>query len=127
MEDPADNTQDPDVEAIHDDVALRAADTVELIELILRGPGDVDTKIKLISEVRKARPALQDRWLYRFVVWFLGVTVLVTVAWGFWLAGASPHEGFTNPPELPDGLIALGAGAAGALAGLLSPASQRGD
>ncbi len=55
-----------------------------------------------------------DPWIYRMVVAFLGVTVLVTVAGVILLLlnGKNP---------VPEGLIALGAAIVGGLAGFLAP------
>ena len=71
-------------------------------------------KKKLLSEVRKVRPALQDRWIYRWVVYLLGGTVVLTVLGGFYIIG------WAGKIEIPNGLIALGSAAIGALAGLLA-------
>ena len=56
-----------------------------------------------------------DPWIYRMVVAFLGVTVLVTVAGVIVLLLNGK-----NPP--PEGLIALGSAIVGGLAGFLAPA-----
>lgn len=55
---------------------------------------------------------MTDRWLLRIVALGLALVALVTVAGGIVLA-ASDHM-------LPDALVAVGSGAAGALAALLA-------
>jgi hypothetical protein len=60
------------------------------------------------------RTRLKSRWVYRLVVCFLGLTVIGTVAGGFIITGKSAQS-------IPEGLIALGSAAVGALAGLLAP------
>jgi hypothetical protein len=54
-----------------------------------------------------------DLWIYRMVVAFLGVTVLLTVAGVIVL--------LNGKNTVPDGLIALGAATVGGLAGFLAP------
>ena len=58
------------------------------------------------------------------VVFFLGATVLLTVVMGYWLNILNlqhTEKGQEASFDLPDGLIALGSAAVGALAGLLAP------
>ncbi len=94
-------------------------DIVHLIRIVLESNASTDEKKRLINELRKARPALQDRWLYRWVVWFLGAAAVGAIIAISWLV--------TEGSDAPDGLIALGSAAVGALAGLLAPGSQSGE
>jgi hypothetical protein len=55
-----------------------------------------------------------DRWIYRMVVAALGLTVIISLVGGIILAIISKN--------IPEGLLALGSAAIGALAGLLAPA-----
>ena len=42
--------------------------------------------VALLKNVRRLIPPLEgDRWIYRSVVWFLGLVALSTVIGGFWL------------------------------------------
>lgn len=82
---------------------------------------NTDQKIKLLDEIRKARPALEDRWIYRWIVYFLGSTVILTVLGGFIMVMLEAST------SIPDGLIALGSAALGALATLLSNRSKADD
>jgi hypothetical protein len=59
---------------------------------------------------------IPDTWIYRIVVIFLGAVVVLTVLCAAILAGMG-HENI----QLPEGAIAIGAAAGGALAGLLAP------
>lgn len=77
---------------------------------------------KLASEIkddpatalaRLAAPLSWDVWIYRMVVFFLGLTVLAAVVGGIVLAGQAK--------AVPESLVALGSAAVGALAGLLAP------
>jgi hypothetical protein len=61
--------------------------------------------------------AEKDVWIYRAVVGALGLTVLLTIVGLIVLA-------LVGKPA-PDGLIALGSAAVGALAGLLAPSPVR--
>jgi hypothetical protein len=74
-----------------------------------------EQKIKLLSNLQKLSSPLQtDRWIFRLVVAFLGLAVLLTIIGGFILS-------FKTAATIPEGLIALGSAAVGALAGLLAP------
>jgi hypothetical protein len=56
-----------------------------------------------------------DRWIYRWVVIFLGLTVLFAVVGMLVLVALSKID------KLPDGVVAIASAAVGALAGLLAP------
>lgn len=74
-----------------------------------------DHKVKLLGNLQKLSSPLQsDRWIFRLVVAFLGLAVLFTIIGGFILS-------FKTAATIPEGLIALGSAAVGALAGLLAP------
>lgn len=66
-----------------------------------------------------ATPLQTDKWIYRLVVAILGAIAVGTVVGGFWVV----LTGQTNP--IPDGLVAIGSAAVGALAGLLAPSPGR--
>lgn len=68
---------------------------------------------QLIHELRKNTPA-SDRWTCR---WAIGLVVALTIV-AVWMLS---H--YAKP--VPDGLIAIGSGAAGSLAGLLAPGRDR--
>ena len=75
-----------------------------------------EQKAKLLSSLGTiATPLQTDRWIYRLVVAFLGSTLILTVVGGFALV----LTGQSKP--MPEGLIAMGSAAVGALAGLLAP------
>lgn len=67
---------------------------------------------------RLARPLDADVWIYRIVVLLLGATILAVVIGAFILVVNK------NNAQVPDALLALGSGALGALAGLLTPISR---
>jgi hypothetical protein len=74
-----------------------------------------EQKVKLLGSLQKLSTPLQsDRWIFRLVVAFLGVAVLLTIIGGFYLS-------IKTAVTIPEGLIALGSAAVGALAGLLAP------
>jgi hypothetical protein len=75
-----------------------------------------DQKVKLLTALQSITPPLQsDKWIYRMVVIALGVGLVITIIGGI----VSNLTG--QPQSLPDGLIAIGSAAVGALAGLLAP------
>jgi hypothetical protein len=59
-----------------------------------------------------------DVWIYRIVVGALALIVLITVIGGIYLAVISKGDAKVG---LPEGVIAIGSAAVGALAGLLAP------
>src|SRR5919106_2218245 len=59
-------------------------------------------KTKLINELRKASPAFNDRWLYRWVVWTLGAVAIASVIGVIVLAALDK--------TISEGLVALGGG-----------------
>jgi len=72
-------------------------------------------KVKLLGNLQKLSTPLQsDRWIFRLVVGFLGSAVMLTIIGGFYLS-------IKTAATIPEGLIALGSAAVGALAGLLAP------
>lgn len=87
----------------------------DLIKEVISGNYSIEEKTQLIDEIRKARPPLADRWLYRWVIWFLGAAVMITLLLGYWVITSD------KPTEIPSGILALGSAAVGALAGLISP------
>jgi hypothetical protein len=78
-----------------------------------------DQKVRLLESLQTLSIPLQsDRWIFRLVVAFLGLTVLLTVLGGFYLS-------IKTAATIPEGLIALGSAAVGALAGLLAPSPMK--
>lgn len=88
----------------------------EFIQEVTHDPSlPPDQKVKLLGNLQKlASPLQSDRWIFRLVVAFLGLAVLLTIVGGFILS-------FKTAATIPEGLIALGSAAVGALAGLLAP------
>lgn len=86
-------------------------EVAELFRIIIENKEmNILQKKLLLGEVRKLRPPEEDRWVYRTVVWVLGIVAILTVAYPF-IAGG----------EMPQGLLAIGSAAMGALAGYLTP------
>lgn len=54
----------------------------------------------------------RDRTFYRTVIWFLGITAVLSVLGGV--------EAYIQTREAPDGIIAIGSAAVGALAGVFT-------
>ena len=99
---------------------LRSADL--LVKNMLSDPqaraklqSDPETALKDAAETAKAHTPLPDTWVYRMVVGALGLVVLVVVI------GYIAHTMNGGKPAIPDGVIAIGSAALGALAGLLAP------
>ena len=78
-----------------------------------------EAKARLIEELHAIPTALQsDPWIYRMVVAALGFTVLSSVIGALIITG-------TSGASIPEGVVALGSAAVGALAGLLAPSPVR--
>lgn len=69
---------------------------------------------------RLQSPIDTDVWIYRMVVGFLGCAVLVTVLGAITVRLVLRDANL----DIPDGVIALGSAAIGALAGLLAPSPR---
>ena len=89
-----------------------------------------DVKKQIVDKVKETKeevgpPAyIGDKWIYRFVVWFLGVAILGCLFFTFYLS--AKHTGGSKI-EMPDIFLAIGSAAVGALAGLLAPSPIRGS
>jgi hypothetical protein len=68
---------------------------------------------------RVAAPIETDRWIYRMAVMALGATMLAVVVSALVLKLNDSEAG------IPDALVAIGSGALGALAGLMTPFPTR--
>jgi hypothetical protein len=102
------NSMSDRIESVQD-LAIRAAQDDALAARIRSNP------VEALAQL--ARPLQTDVWIYRIVVMVLGLAVLLTLTGAICLAaGGKP---------LPEGVIALGSAAAGALAGLLAPSPAR--
>ena len=78
-----------------------------------------EEKESMSYELRKlSRPLEADYWIYRLVVFFLGIAILATVVGGIILTST---VGSAGAYQMPQGIVAIGSAAVGALAGLLAP------
>lgn len=82
-----------------------------------------DRKRNILEQLNAVtRPLETDPWIYRMVVLCLGLTVLATVIGGIvltYIGGSSPNF------QIPQGVVAIGSAAVGALAGLLAPSPRQ--
>jgi hypothetical protein len=82
---------------------------------VVRGAGTADEKAKIIRELITAAPT--DRWTIRWVIWgLIGLVIIIAI-------GSIVLVGIKITP-IPDGIIALGTTALGALAAYLVPPSH---
>lgn len=91
-----------------DSLNARAAD-------LAKAP-DAQTVESIVQDARTeavARTAVPDTFVYRATVVVLGFAVVAVVVAQAWLTNGNK--------EIPEGLIAIGSAAIGALAGLLAP------
>jgi hypothetical protein len=85
----------------------------DLIKIILSNPNSTpEQQNALIDKIGKT--TVSDRWTFRWAIWILGLAMLLTIA-ALWALC------YADKKDIPQGLIAIGSGAAGGLAGLLTP------
>ena len=77
---------------------------------------DAQQKVYLIDELRKNNPSTSDRWIYRWAIWILGLGVLLTILFIYFLA--------RGKYIIPESLIAIGSTLAGGIVGLMSPTQR---
>ncbi|MCU7883825.1 MAG: hypothetical protein KZQ82_06450 [Candidatus Thiodiazotropha sp. (ex Lucinoma annulata)] len=88
------------------------ADWATVINKVIEND-EIKDKSAVLKELRQI--AVPGRWIYRILVSFLGLCAISTVLGIVVLGYIHVGESF----EVPDGLIALGSSAIGALAGML--------
>ncbi|MDZ4263134.1 MAG: hypothetical protein U1B30_12495 [Pseudomonadota bacterium] len=110
------NTQNQPVDAItYSNQA--SASFYDLLRLVVVDKDlDYSQKKVLIDEIRKASPA-SDRWTFRWAIWILGIVVVIAIGT---IGGLAAHS-----LPVPEGLVAIGSGAAGGIAGLLTPSKGK--
>ncbi len=84
-------------------------------------------KKKILKEKEKQRqksPLATDKWIYRFVVCFLGLAILSCLYFTFDLVSGASDQTTVKIPEI---FLAIGSAAVGALAGLLAPSPGSGS
>lgn len=114
-------------------ISAPADNPPESVESLIRAILESDRTVKeqkvLIAELRKLDAPWGDRWIYRIVIWMLGLSALGTVAGAFLVLIFPVITGKAVPTsaiQLPEGIIALGSAAIGALAGILVPGAAQG-
>lgn len=93
-------------------LASRVATDAELANAIKNDP---ETTLSGIAA--DASALTSDKWTYRIVVLSLGVAVLIAMIGLIVLS-------WKGVQSVPDGLVAIGSAAVGALAGLLAPSPR---
>jgi hypothetical protein len=93
---------------------MRIRSVKELAEKVAQDP-QLAAKIQAnpITALADLAAIPDDVWIYRIVVVALSLTVLITLIGAFYLT--------SKEMALPEGILALGSAAIGALAGLLAP------
>jgi hypothetical protein len=95
---------------------------MQLTPLAARADIPDDAKAVLNSTIKNlGSPLGSDVWIYRAVVVILGICVISTVLGGIFLVIYGKGE---VKMALPDGIVAIGSAAVGALAGLLAPSPK---
>lgn len=78
-------------------------------------PGTVKTIVAQAETEARRRTEIPDTFVYRVTVIVLGLSVLTVILAQLWITLDRAEK------DIPDGLIAIGSAAIGALAGLLAP------
>lgn len=78
-------------------------------------PQAVDTIVTEAETEAQRRTEIPDTFVYRVTVIVLGIAVVTVIVAQLWITLQHKSD------DIPDGLIALGSAAIGALAGLLAP------
>lgn len=91
------------------DLAARVAQDPQLEAKIKENPAQAIANVA-------ATPLQTDKFIYRTVVISLGLTVLISIIGTLIMA--------YNAKLIPEGVVALGSAAVGALAGLLAPSPK---
>lgn len=89
----------------------KKADDANFISELAANP-----KATLLAAIKELQGPIQDIWVYRWVVFALGLVGLIAIWGAIQLA--------FDTKEVPDALIALGSAAIGALAGLIAPKQE---
>jgi len=93
-----------------------------LSSLMARPDLPEDVRSGINSAVNELSTPLQtDVWIYRIVVTILGIIILATVLGGIYIVIIGKGD---TTMSLPEGIVAIGSAAVGALAGLLAPSSH---
>ena len=87
----------------------------DLLKAVVIDPKLTGTEKELLLAKLKGMSPTSDRWTFRWAIWILGALAMLTVV-AIWMI-ALLHD---PKIEIPAGLVAIGSGAAGALAGLLN-------
>lgn len=93
------------------DLASKVSRDPALAESIKKDPASA------LSDIAATSVLATDKWTYRIVVLSLGFAVLISLLGLIVLS-------FKGIQSLPDGLVAIGSAAVGALAGLLAPSPK---
>lgn len=94
---------------------IQVRNTKDISDALASDPGLEDSmKTDPIETIRKNFKVVPDTKVYRYVVIFLGMTVLLVIIGYFTIP-------LTGLKELEPAIIALASAAIGALAGLLAP------
>jgi hypothetical protein len=84
----------------------------------LAAASDSQTVETIVSEAEteaRRRTAVPDTFVYRVTVIVLGVSIIAVIVAQLWISLVK------SSGDIPDGLIAIGSAAIGALAGILAP------
>ena len=103
-------------------------------DLIKTSEGITDDQVRKeiqekIRDLQRATPLETDKWIYRSVVWALGLAALLCLFFTLWiyLAWFAKNPASGNEINIPDIFLAIASASIGALAGLLAPSPAKGN
>jgi len=79
---------------------------------------DFKNKIKELTE----SPLKTDKWIYRSIVWALGIIIILCIVFTFSIV--LKNAGGNTEIKIPDIFLAVASAGIGALAGLLAPSPK---
>jgi hypothetical protein len=79
---------------------------------------DIKNKLKELSE----NPLKSDKWIYRSIVWVLGIVIILCIIFTFFIV--LKNAGGNTEIKIPDIFLAVASAGIGALAGLLAPSPK---
>jgi len=85
----------------------------DLLRTVVIDPNLTGPEKEALLAALKGMSPTSDRWTFRWAIWILGLLAVLTVV-AIWMIALNKEL------EIPAGLVAIGSGAAGALAGLLN-------
>ncbi len=102
---------------------MKAKEVKELDPLLdkINDPGLKDDFKNKLNELTES-PLKTDKWIYRSIVWALGIVIILCIVFTFSIV--LKNTGGNTEIKIPDIFLAVASAGIGALAGLLAPSPK---